>query len=1018
MSKKGPQKDQEGWITPSKKKTARNTSLGRWFEKNEDNVEAILGEDLVKLKKRHDKLDPTAEQNVQMLDAQEKTAYVERHFAAGLLLAQGQTDDAGALLDAMEQQQKKVTKAQAPKRGSDKSPPTQKPTASATSETTQEPIISKPQTKATTQKTFGSSLAGVATKSGVPKESVEQFSGLLEGYQKAIPGLKDHFDSLFESGALMDLTVRDAKDAYYDPGSKEISLPQKKLATGGTDVLDVVDALLFETYNVERQKDYTKLHEDFMAGVDPDGEAPTMSLKDYGLRKSYVESEVTLKNAQALFALQAANAPVAYQGQRNLDKVATSILRSKLKGMDENSNDGTKMKAAIEYLNQLLAVDPEVGRSNPPRRDTQKDAYIKDIMNGILPNLDAKENASARADIISVIQNSQHNVKAKGDPYNLTSLKTCEVYAFEQMGGVKPKQWSDFLTAEVKKAFQQLPGQNPPPNIEEMGIWITDYVSTMNLVTDDYDYPMGRPQAVLNVLENLKEFYPEAAQSLKASFDKTFEMSEDMKITAKARFEKQKELNPVEWKKLEGQENLVMPRRGAVNLTAEALAACLASTPEQTVTKVKAAVDGASDAGGGTKAALAEILQWLTQTKSKPLVTDGEFGEMVKNYLEGTDLVEDVVAKAATKIKEDWNFKYRGFLSQTNHKLLLGFFANNVYKPLKERLDKNVEDTMAELRQRLEATELQVVTEQGMTPALAVRKLKSAGDLAKQLALLRDGDLQAQFGLAISASEIEGQYLGGLQQNAPADVQQKVATWPASDAKDLILVGLAKEIERLKPVPTQDQPTTVPEEEGDTGPAVNEELANKIRGLKVMVEKFVPPEARADINGAVDKAVRALGRKSDGTKLQAAFDELSQKIDGLASVGMKTLQLRPLKQVITENQEDLQAAVKTLNDLSGPVDAVLASELTNLKPNTVDKFVPVEARQDVYRAIDDVVRLLGSKRSKGGALRLAWQQLVSVVNGLTSRGMRALQLGILKTPLTEKTDRMEAAAKILDELNG
>jgi hypothetical protein len=178
--------------------------------------------------------------------------------------------------------------------------------------------------------------------------------------------------------------------------------------------------------------------------------------------------------------------------------------------------------------------------------------------------------------------------------------------------------------------------------------------------------------------------------------------------------------------------------------------------------------------------------------------------------------------------------------------------------------------------------------------------------------------MQAQFELKVAASEI-GQYLGALKKE-PAKVQEAVALWPASDAKELILAGLAKEIEELKSAAKQEEPTAVPEGEVDTGP---------------------------------------------------------------------------------------------------PVDEDLKTALTNLKKTDVDKFVPEAARPDVNRAIDDVVRCLGTKGAGGGALRAAWQRLLDVVDGLTKRGMKALQVkALLKQPLERRAEQMEEAAVALDKLRG
>jgi hypothetical protein len=370
---------------------------------------------------------------------------------------------------------------------------------------------------------------------GVPDEAAKEFSKLLQGYYKSLPGLEEYIDGLFKNGKLKRVLVSEkATDAFYDPGSKQIILPKGKLAQG--DALDVLDALLFEFGNAEIQEQYTELHESFQAGLQPDGKP--MSLQDHGLHKSAIEAGVTLKNAQALFALQEKGEPIAYQGQRNLDKVAANILRNQLKGLQAQDPLYKQITVAIEYLDGLLAVEPEVGKVKPPKRDGALDEFIKKIVRGVLPQINTEANSEVKAGVVSVIQNSPHKTKDRGDKSKVTGLTTCELYTFEKLSGVKAKEWADFLTAEVIKAFKQ-GGLGEPPNIDEVREWITKYVNGAHLASDDFDYSMGRPQALLEVLAKLQKYYPAAAQGLQASFDKTFTVSNDMREVIKARSEKQ-----------------------------------------------------------------------------------------------------------------------------------------------------------------------------------------------------------------------------------------------------------------------------------------------------------------------------------------------------------------------------------------------------------------------------------------------------------------------------------------------
>ena len=554
-----------------------------------------------------------------------------------------------------------------------------------------------------------STLSDRVSKLPIPEEASKEFNSLMEEYALAIPGLNDHLEGLFESGRLKNLLVSDkAKDAFYDPGSKQIILPQKKLVAGN--VLDVVDAFLFETYNAGTQEKYTELHEEFMAGVKSGGETKAMSLKDYGLKKSQIEAEVTLKHAQALFALQEAEATIAYQGERNLDKVAANILRSRVKGLEVENPEVKKLNGAIEYLEKLLAVDPEVGQITPPERDKELDSYITDIVRGILPKLDDEENAEIKAGIIGAIQNSQHNVKAKGDPTNMTALKTCEVYAMEQLGKVSPKEWGKFLNNEVAKAFEKLPKVNDapvkPPNLDEVSAWIEHYIRQMNLVDDDYEYPMGQHQAVLDVLAKLQEFYPEVGESLKSSFDETFGVSQDMRDMALARSEKQKtatEITRSTWKNLKDSPSLIMPVRGGNKITKEMLNACKGASLEETLALLQPVVNNATDSTDLDKESLATIKNWLTTETINEIIEEraankekvDEIGRWLtqNNDPENKDpeFKKLIESKEAEKRKwEDVMNEPVNALNQLrgkfDNRFIKTFLIDNLSKPFKARL--------------------------------------------------------------------------------------------------------------------------------------------------------------------------------------------------------------------------------------------------------------------------------------------------------------------------------------------
>src|SRR5262249_11372022 len=152
-----------------------------------------------------------------------------------------------------------------------------------------------------------------------------------------------------------------------------------------TDTDDLLDGLLFETFNAKATLDYDVLKKEFMeslkpistgkttgrfkVGVQPNANDPTtlpsnpISLADFGRRRAKIEAEVTvLKTCQSLFALKQAGNEPAYQGQRNLDGIGCSVLRAKLKGKEGATDPETEeLRRTLKYLEALLAVDPKVG---------------------------------------------------------------------------------------------------------------------------------------------------------------------------------------------------------------------------------------------------------------------------------------------------------------------------------------------------------------------------------------------------------------------------------------------------------------------------------------------------------------------------------------------------------------------------------------------------------------------------------------------------------------------------------
>ena len=194
--------------------------------------------------------------------------------------------------------------------------------------------------------------------------------------------------------------------------------------------------------------------------------------------------------------------------------------------------------------------------------------------------------------------------------------------------------------------------------------------------------------------------------------------------------------------------------------------------------------------------------------------------------------------------------------------------------------------------------EMQVVAEQGVTPAVAMRKLKSLGDLYSQLTTLCDPGMQALFKLTLSSTDIAA-CNKRLMQKQPDEILKLVEAWPKSEATALILESAQKEIVKLGLDKPQEKPVN------EYNPAFKEMLADFRK--KLAAGSVMQPAVKVVLAGdfaELDKAITKAEAAANGEELTIAFGELKivveQKKGALSKNKMAQNKLKNLFEAVED----------------------------------------------------------------------------------------------------------------------
>lgn len=374
----------------------------------------------------------------------------------------------------------------------------------------------------------------------------------VDGMEKMLatsPKISEHFQKLFGDKATLRFDTK-VPSACFDAKENQIIMPGRKgppmPGAKPPDPLDMVDAFLFESCNVERAQDYVDLQKRFMDNLDTE----TKSFGKYADDKTKIECEATTKQAQLLFDLYDAGGELAPAGKRNLLATGGNILAravepAKVGGRSISQADLDQFTKYNEDIQKLRAAKEKGAKDEDLKAATEQlerksDKLLKkhqDLLRAGLPLIDT--DPDLKQAVLDHFANTRHNVN-KGKPTDKGNLKTKEMYAFEHMESLKEPELIKLFRTSLDKSLPVSAQADINNNWEAYSSWMDSALRTFEL---DEKEPHARQKVILDIVDKLEADFPESKGKLAAAFGFTPEMKE----VADARFEDMKSKHPDKW---------------------------------------------------------------------------------------------------------------------------------------------------------------------------------------------------------------------------------------------------------------------------------------------------------------------------------------------------------------------------------------------------------------------------------------------------------------------------------------